>query len=126
MRLLVCGGRDFSDQTLAESLLDEIHRNTPVTELIHGAARGADTLAALWARSRGVPERPFPADWAAHGRAAGCLRNEQMLLEGRPELVLALPGGRGTADMVSRARRAGLRVVGPGAPPPSPTELRLF
>lgn len=126
MRLLVCGGRDFSDTALLERILDDIHSKTPVTCLVHGAARGADTLAAQWAASRGVPALAFQADWERDGRAAGPLRNARMLEEGRPDSVVAFPGGRGTADMVARSRRAGLPVSGPGAPPPHPTEPRLF
>ena len=58
--------------------------------------------------------RIFPADWIRHGRAAGPIRNEQMLREGCPDLVVAFhddPGlGRGTADMVRRALAAGVPV----------------
>ena len=58
----------------------------------------------------------FPADWKVRGRAAGHIRNQQMLDEGRPHLVVAFPGGRGTADMVRRARAAGIE--GDGGRPP--------
>jgi hypothetical protein len=126
MRLLVCGGRDFSDAALLERTLDAIHSETPVTVLVHGAARGADTLAAQWAKSRGVEALAFPADWERDGKAAGHLRNARMLEEGRPDAILVFPGGRGTADMVARSRRAGLPVSGPGAPPPAPSEPELF
>jgi hypothetical protein len=50
------------------------------------------------------------ADWNTHGRAAGPIRNQRMLDEVKPELVVAFPGGRGTADMVRRAREAGVNV----------------
>ena len=56
---------------------------------------------------RGVAE----ADWAKHGRKAGPIRNQRMIDEGRPDLVVAFPGGTGTADMVERARVAGIRVI---------------
>lgn len=75
-----------------------------MTLLIHGDARGADRLAARWAVQNGVPVKAFPANWRAHGLAAGPMRNEQMLVEGMPQLVIAFPGGRGTADMVRRVR----------------------
>jgi hypothetical protein len=81
--------------------------------VIAGGARGADTLAVQEARARKppIPVRVYPADWRRHGKAAGPIRNQQMLDEGAPDLVLAFPGGGGTADMVRRARRAGLEVV---------------
>lgn len=52
----------------------------------------------------------YPADWEKHGRAAGPIRNEKMLIVGTPDMVLAFPGGRGTADMIRKAEAAGLPV----------------
>ena len=63
---------------------------------------------AEWAR---IPVKEYPADWQKHGRAAGPIRNQQMLDEGKPDLVVAFDGGRGTADMIARAEKAGVRVV---------------
>ncbi len=111
MRILVCGGRDYADIPALDTALDAIHAQRPVTRLIHGAARGADSLAAAWARSRGIPTLPFPADWNKHGKAAGFLRNATMLREGCPDLVVAFPGGKGTAHMVKLARNAGVTVL---------------
>ena len=91
--------------------LDAIHREKTITRLIHGAARGADSLAAAWARSRGIPALAFPADWKQDGKAAGFIRNARMLRDGRPELVVAFPGGNGTAHMVKLARSAGVTVL---------------
>lgn len=113
-RVLVCGGRDFADADLLNSELDRIHDwslDGPITSLIHGGARGADTLAGKWAKANGVPVRVFPANWQEHGRGAGHIRNQQMLDEGKPDLVVAFPGGAGTANMIQRARKAGARVI---------------
>jgi hypothetical protein len=111
MRLLVCGGRDYTDGATAFALLDRIHAMRPITCVIQGDARGADTLARHWACSHSVPHEDYPADWRTHGKAAGHIRNAQMLAEGRPDKVVAFPGGRGTADMVRKARAAGLNVL---------------
>lgn len=110
MRVLVCGGRTYDDFTHLQKTLDEIDALMPITELIHGGARGADRLADYWARSRGLTPRVFLADWDEHGKAAGPIRNQKMLDKGKPDLVIAFPGGRGTADMVSRAMKAGVVV----------------
>lgn len=105
---MVCGGRDYADWNTIDSVLDLI---CPAV-VIHGGARGADSLAGRWAReTHGVVEETFPADWDKHGKAAGPIRNQQMLDEGRPNLVVAFPGGAGTADMVRRSRSAGLLVL---------------
>jgi hypothetical protein len=111
IKVLVCGGRDFNDQYLLYSVLGTLHDGKPkIAELIHGAARGADQMAGAWAIQNRVPVRAFPADWDKHGRAAGPIRNEQMLREGKPDLVLAFPGGRGTAHMCRIAAEAGVPV----------------
>jgi hypothetical protein len=105
MRVLVCGGRDYKNKTHLFAVLDAVHQEQPITLLIEGEARGADQLSALWASSRKVPLAPFPADWGRYSDAAGPIRNTQMLIEGRPELVVFFPGGSGTLDMVTKARK---------------------
>lgn len=109
MRVLVCGGREFRDRNRVFAVLDAL--TPPVSTVIHGAARGADALADEWARARGVPVERFPADWTRHERAAGPLRNARMLTEGRPDRIVAFPGGRGTADMLARGRLARIMVT---------------
>jgi hypothetical protein len=116
MNVLVCGGRDYADVRALNEALDAIHREKNITRLIHGAARGADLLAAAWAHSRGIPAIDFPADWNKDGRAAGFVRNAGMLRDGRPELVVAFPGGKGTAHMVKLSRAAGVAVLEPAGP----------
>ncbi|WP_292229357.1 SLOG family protein [Brevundimonas sp.] len=114
MRVLICGGRDYSDErsfSLQMSAINEQYG--PFTCVIHGAASGADAFAARYAARELIPVESYPADWRKHGRAAGPIRNEQMLREGRPDLVVAFPGGRGTANMVALARGSGVRVIEP-------------
>lgn len=110
MRILVCGGRDFEDKNLLDRTLDEIDRQSPFDTIIHGMARGADTLAGDYARSHRKALLEYPALWNTHGRAAGPIRNTQMLREGKPDLVVALPGGKGTANMIRLAKEAGVEV----------------
>lgn len=112
MRVLVCGGRDYADRDALFAAMDRLDRRRPVSVVIHGAAPGADALAAEWARERGCVIVAYPADWA-RGRAAGPLRNQRMIDDGRPDGVVAFPGRRGTADMVRRALAAGLKVWRP-------------
>lgn len=112
MRVLVFGGRAFRARHLLFATLDRVHgARWPVDMLIHGAAPGADSLAARWARLRGIRPDPYPADWARYGNAAGAIRNAQMLREGKPEAAVSFPGGRGTSDMMQRCLAAGLEVL---------------
>ena len=116
MRVLVCGGRDFNDEKALRYAMNSVTAGAENVVIIHGGARGADSLAGLIADKAGVPVEVFPADWDRHGKRAGFVRNTQMLVEGKPDLVLAAPGGKGTAMMVEIARKAGVRVVELGAP----------
>lgn len=113
LRLLVCGGRDFYDGEALRRWMSEAVGDRTAAEVvvIHGGARGADYLAGEIARQAGVRVIVCPADWNAHGAAAGPIRNQQMLDNHAPTLVLAAPGGAGTNDMVRRARRAGIPII---------------
>jgi hypothetical protein len=108
-RVLVCGGRDFDNKFLMETALSSIIEGEPI--IIHGAARGADSMAGQWAAAKGLRVLAFPADWGANGKAAGPLRNIKMLEQGQPDLVIAFPGGKGTAHMVEIAEKAGIPVI---------------
>lgn len=111
MRVLVCGGRDYRDVGRVGAIIQKLHNEAGVDVLIEGGAYGADRLAREWAQSIGIRVETFDADWENHGSFAGPMRNTRMLNEGQPDLVVAFPGGRGTADMVRKARKAGVKVV---------------
>lgn len=107
-RVVVCGGRRFSNFRMLKSVLDQLGRDIVI---IHGAAQGADTTAGHWAQSQGVCEIRVPAQWRYYDRMAGPIRNQWMLDYLRPDLVIAFPGGRGTAHMIASAKSAGIEVV---------------
>ena len=113
MRVLVTGDRLWSDPVLIREALSKMANGVQHT-LIHGCAKGADTLAALEALKLGFLVEPYPANWGQYGRAAGPVRNRQMLTEGLPDIVFAfhdnLDASKGTANMVKLARKAGLPV----------------
>ena len=115
MKVLVCGGRDYCEVEHLNYTLDQItnpyHGGKWSFELVCGMADGADTLAYNWAQKHGLTVHKFPADWEKYGKRAGYIRNQQMLDEGKPDLVIAFPGGKGTAMMVNLARKAGVEVI---------------
>lgn len=110
MRVLICGGRGYWDGNRVWHVLDAAVDRLGLSFVIQGGATGADNLARQWARDHGVPFETYAADWQAQGNAAGPIRNQRMIDEGRPEAVIAFPGCSGTADMVRRARAAGIPV----------------
>ncbi len=124
MRLLVCGSRNWMDSyTLFDALDAYAEKYTPAIvgriEIVHGAALGADSQASDWAMENQYVQHVFPARWDAFRKAAGPIRNEQML-----DFLLEVPdysrrvfafsndleNSRGTRDMVTRAMRAGVPV----------------
>jgi hypothetical protein len=111
LRILVCGGRNYRDQEHVWTFLSELNAKQPIGLLIHGAATGADRLAQAWARNRLIPDREFDANWPEHGGGAGAIRNQRMIDEGKPDLVVAFPGGPGTADLMQRAKLHGVKVI---------------
>lgn len=111
MKVLVCGGRDFNDALTLGSWLGGVHKQRGISLLIEGGAQGADYMARKFAEWAGIPTKTFEADWDKHGKAAGPIRNKQMLDEGKPDLVVAFDGGIGTANMVKQARAAGVEVL---------------
>lgn len=110
MKVLVCGGREFRDFLLLDKVLNHLHMYWEITSVVHGAARGADTLAGWWARKHHVREIPYPAHWDEYGKKAGILRNIEMLKKEDPDVVIAFPGGTGTAHMKYIARKGGYPV----------------
>ena len=111
-RILICGDRNYQDWIKVQEYLDTISRTTII---IHGGARGADSLAGNLATSLKMKVIKFPADWDKYGKAAGVLRNQQMLDEGYPDLVVYfhkdIENSKGTRDMLKRTTDSGIRII---------------
>lgn len=110
---MICGDREWKD---AAAIRRELSKLPPAIEvtIIHGGCRGADRLARDVAIGLGMEVIAFPANWPRYHRGAGHIRNQQMLVEGKPDLVLAfhsnIASSKGTADMIARAGRNGVPV----------------
>ncbi len=105
--IIVCGGRSYKDWRRVDQVLDEFKPRV----VVHGGEPGAQSLAADWAARTSTTARRYPADWSRFGSSAGPIRNQAMIgNEPEVRLVIAFPGGRGTADMVAKAKMAGLMV----------------
>lgn len=111
MKILVCGGRDYQNGAVVWRELDAIHAATPITALMQGGASGADRLAKEWAATKPEIQRYVcHAYWWKFGPRAGPIRNRRMI-EWKPDLVVAFPGGKGTQNMITLAREAGIEVL---------------
>jgi hypothetical protein len=88
MRVLVCGGRTYGDYMKVDSVLSSLSPSV----VIDGGARGADWMASSWALEHKVRSLTFRADWKAQGKAAGPIRNQRMINEGKRFLVVGFVG----------------------------------
>lgn len=111
MILLICGGRDFNDWFKFDQAMALLPFKP--TLVVHGDARGADTMGKMWAMSNGIYAISVPALWKQYDKKAGGHRNQKMLDLFDIGYVIALPGGSGTADMVRRAREKQITVWEP-------------
>lgn len=123
-RVVVTGGRTFSNTPFVFDTLDDFHATHRISALIEGEADGLDRRAAAWALRRGVALEMFPAHWddlsqpnarimtrvngTQYDANKGGRRNQRMIDEGRPDAAIAFPGGKGTDDMKSRLEAAGV------------------
>ncbi len=109
MKLIVAGGRDFTDEDTMRSVIIELAQSDVIdeeVELVCGMARGADLLAYhLWKHAGNIIHE-FPADWTgSHGKGAGFARNRDMA-EFADALVAFWDGqSRGTKHMIETMRR---------------------
>lgn len=108
--IAVTGGRDYQNKSVVFSALDKINAEHKISLLIHGGARGADTLCRDWAVERNIPVELHNAEWDRLGKRAGIIRNQRML-DRNPDAVVAFPGGRGTGHMVDSAKQQGFEVI---------------
>jgi hypothetical protein len=113
MKVLVCGGRNW---TKANPIKRELEKLPEESTIIHGACKGADSLAGVIGRSLGYEIKSYSAKWSTFGKAAGAIRNQEMLNDNEDiELVLAfhenITESRGTKDMVTRATNAGINCL---------------
>lgn len=107
MKVIIAGTRTIKDAALLEKAIEE--SGFAITHVIHGGAKGVDTLAAQWASAKRIPTSVYLADWTGYGKAAGPIRNGDMLKEA--DALVAVWNGEspGTANMIRQAMNAGLR-----------------
>lgn len=97
-QVIVTGGRNYEDGVMVQEVLDFLSPDL----VIQGGASGADKLAKEWAEENAT-SITIEADWTNHGRAAGPIRNREMLISYPEAIVVAFPGGAGTENCIKTA-----------------------
>ena len=111
-RVLVCGGRAYSDHHIIRAVLNHINKEQGIGTIIHGGANGADKLGGDWGATHKVPVEEYRADWDTFGKSAGIRRNITMLEVGQPDIVVWFTGGVGTEHMKGIAlKKKGVQVI---------------
>lgn len=98
-KVIITGGRDYSDYVMFEEVMNVINPSI----IVQGGATGADQLAREWADIKELECITYDADWNKNGKAAGPIRNRQMLKDNPDAIVIAFPGGKGTANCIKEA-----------------------
>lgn len=108
VRTIIAGPRTLDSLAFVEAAVSA--SGFVITEVVSGCAKGIDLRGEEWAEKNGVPIKRFPANWQEHGKAAGPLRNREMVAYA--EALIAIWDGvsRGTEDCIAEARRRGLKV----------------
>lgn len=112
MKLAIVGSRDFTNQKLLDETIDEylIKQGCMPELVVSGGARGADTLAENWARKHKIPLKIYKPDWQKKGKAAGILRNTDIVNECTHMVAFPSDTGRGTQDSIRKATAQGKHV----------------
>jgi len=108
MRTIIAGSRDFNDYALLKRIVEGV--DWDITLVVSGTARGADKLGEQWAEETKTDLVRFPADWDKHGKRAGHIRNEDMAKNADACIVFWDGKSRGTANMISLAKRYKLQL----------------
>ena len=109
MRIIIAGGRDFTNNGMAFICLESLVKAGDV--IISGHASRADTIGEFYAQKNGLQCELYPADWKKYGKAAGPIRNEEMAKTA--DMLIAFWDGksRRTKSMIGLAKKHGCRVV---------------
>lgn len=107
--ILICGDRNWNNFKVIEDFILTLPKDTIIVE---GDCRGVDKISGYLAQKHGLEVIPVPAKWDVYGRAAGPIRNQEMLDKYKPTLVVAfhndIEHSKGTKDMIERTTNAGI------------------
>jgi len=111
LRVIVCGGRDFTDKTMLSRVLWYVHERRGLAEVIHGGQRGVEQMANRWAFEQGLHRVEVRAEWSKYGNPRAILLRNSQMFDLRPHGVIAFPGDVNSRAVVQAARERGVPVL---------------
>ncbi|NWB98701.1 DUF2493 domain-containing protein [Pseudomonas gingeri] len=111
MRVLICAGRYYLNAAMCRKVLEAYHQTHTISVLIHGGNQFLGSEIEDWARENGTHLVRYPSNWQRYGKQAERRRNQFMLMDSEPELVIAFPGGSDTEELVAQARAMEIGVL---------------
>ncbi|NVZ99610.1 DUF2493 domain-containing protein [Pseudomonas gingeri] len=111
MRVLICAGRYYMNASMCRKVLEAYQQVRRIEVLIHGGNQYLGSTLEDWARETGTHIVRYPSNWQLYGKQAERRRNQFMLLDSEPDLVLAFPGGNDTEELVAQARAIGIETL---------------
>lgn len=118
LRILVCGGRHFSDYALLEKTINGViaESGREDIEIVSGHCIGADRLGELYAEKHNAQVKIFPAKWEKYGKRAGPMRNKQMVdyvsgIENKMVIAFVSANTKGTRNTIALAKKANICVI---------------
>ena len=104
MKVIIAGSRSINDYALVKQAIEKAAFS--ITEVVSGGANGVDKLGEKWALENNIPIKQFLPDWNAHGKAAGPIRNSEMVAYS--DALIAVYDGisKGTKDTITKVQNA--------------------
>jgi predicted Rossmann fold nucleotide-binding protein DprA/Smf involved in DNA uptake len=110
MKLAIVGSRNFNNYEQLKAIVWEFFKirkgNIPQDIIISGGAKGADYLAKKYTEEYKIKYKEFPANWTKYGKAAGPIRNKQIVDACDVVLAFLEENSKGTANTVKLAKEA--------------------
>ncbi|WP_248805026.1 DUF2493 domain-containing protein [Pseudomonas sp. MWU13-2100] len=110
MRVLICAGRYYLNAAMCRKALEAYHQTRRISVLIHGGNQFLGSEVEDWARENGTHLVRYPSNWQLYGKQAERRRNQFMLTDSEPELVIAFPGGHDTEELLAQAKAMNIEI----------------
>ena len=110
MKVIIAGGRSFSDYNLLREVCDHMLQNQVEVEIVSGKARGADSLGEKYAKEKNYTIKEFPADWEKYKKSAGYIRNKEMAQYADAAIVFWDGKSKGSKHMIELSQEYNLKL----------------